>query len=169
MRKRNLNLNSKKGNAIFDTIFFLIAIFVFAMAIVVGYSMFTELNDDIQADAEINTVAKTNLDSLHDKYPSTMDAAFVLALVLLWVAVIVASFLIDTHPVFFIFTVILMALMLFASSELSNFYQDFISQSEYTGFEQAFPMMSFIINHLVMFVLGVGASAMLVLFGKQRS
>ena len=114
MRNLNLNFNGKKkGNVILDSIMVLIVLTLFSVLTIVGYKIFNDLNTDIQADNDVSDTAKSNLNSLNTRFPTFMDNAFIIALVLLTILAIAFSFYIDTNPFFFIVAIVLLLAVLF--------------------------------------------------------
>lgn len=168
VKRKGLTLKSKRGNTALDVILVLVALFGLAIFSVIGFVIFNDINTDLQAEADLSTTTKTTVSDLNTRYPSFMDGAFILALILLWALVVVASFNIDTHPIFFIFMVILLGVLLFVGAEVSNVFQDITADTEYNSAMDSFPMTSFVMNNLLMFIIAIGASSLLALYGKSR-
>ena len=110
---KNRFLGSKKGNAILDVIFIIIFIFGFALSTIIGYKFFLDINEDLQDQDTFNNQSKEILNDLEGKYPSLFDGAFLVILIFLWIAGIVASFMVDTNPIFLVATVVMMVFVLF--------------------------------------------------------
>ena len=159
---------SKKGNVILDSVLFLIVLVVFGIVGVLAAITFNDMADDIQADADIQEIAKNETTALNDRFPSTLDGAFALMFGLLWLAVLVTSFMIDSHPIFFIASIILLIILLAASGMISNAYEEFSADAEFSSMALEFPITSYILQNLLMFVLIIGATIAVALFGKSR-
>jgi hypothetical protein len=168
VKRKGLTLKSKKGNAVLDTVLFLVVIFGFAVISIIGFVVFDDINTDLQNEADLSATTKSSVDDLNTRYPSFMDAGFILLLVLLWALVVVASFNIDSHPIFFIFSVILLGFLLWIGAEVSNVFIDITNDSDYSDAVSSFPMTSFVMSNLVVFLIAIGASALLALYGKSR-
>ena len=164
--RRSLNLTSKRANVFTDTFMIVISIIVFAMVAYNGMAIYNDLNADIQGDASMGATAKTASGSLYNKYGATMDGAFLTIFILLWVLVIVASFLIDAHPIFFMISILLLFFVIYVSAILSNFFGEFIDGADLLAYQSSFPYTNFIIANIVWFVIGIGASVAIVLYGK---
>jgi len=158
-----------KGFGFGETIQLLIVVFLFAVLSVVVYSVFSGVNDDLQADADLSTTAKAKLQDLDDRFPATMDGAFALIFGLLFLVGVVASLLFDSHPSFIVIIIVLMIFLMLAGGYLSNSWDEFIVDSSVSSFSSSFPYTSFIMDNLLL-VIGV---AMItfggVIFFKQRS
>lgn len=160
--------NSKKGNAISDSILLLILVFVFAVVAIVGYKAYSEINTDIQADSSIAEVAKNTSGEFNTRFPKFMDASVMTILVILWLFAIAASFRIDTNPMFFIVSIILLIAVLFVGASISNTYQELVSDVDLVGPATSFPMTNLIFNNLLITILVIAASVMIALFGKEK-
>jgi len=163
-----MNLSSKKGNVLLDSIVILVVLVVMGIIGILAYSTFDDLVTDISVDESFDEEARNKTLELHSRFPATMDGAFGFAFILLWLLVLVASFMIDSHPVFFAISIILMLVMLFSAGLLSNAFDEFESDIEIEQYKTDFPITSFILTNLVIFLLAVGGSVGLVLFGKSR-
>jgi len=160
--------SKKKGNAVLDTVTIVIVLFVLVISIFMGKYIFTSLNSDIQADSDFNNQTKTIVQEQHDRYSGLLDAIFLLAFILLWSLILVASFNIDSHPIFFIFSVILLIFVFMVAGYLSNAYADFSTDPDLTAVTSTFPMTDWILSHLLLVAIIMGFSVLLVLFGKNR-
>lgn len=165
MKKLN---SSKRGNAIIDTIMVIIVLVVLSVGGLLFYKVFGELNTDLQADADISAQGKAEASSLYSRYPSSLDGLFAFIFVGLWGLVMVASYYIDSRPIFFIFTLILLICVLTAVMFLANFYEDVSTDAEFSSIASSFPITNWVMSHFLTVALTIGASIMLVLFGKSQ-
>ena len=134
----------------------------------IAHNMLKDLNDDIQADDSINADVKATSQTLQTGFPTWMDNAFLFATVLLWVFVIISSFVVDTHPAFLIVTIILLIFAFIAAMLLSNTFEELTQDSEYAGLNTQFPITYWIMNHLLTIVIIMGGSVLIALYGKNR-
>lgn len=159
---------NKKGNAVIDTLTIVVILFVLVIASFIGKFVFTSINSDIQADDDFNNQTKTLVQEQHDRYSGLLDAVFLLAFVLLWGLILVASFNIDSHPIFFIFSIILLIFVFIVAGYISNAYADFSTDPDMIAVTSTFPMTDWILSHLLLVAVIIGFSVILVLFGKNR-
>lgn len=80
-------------------------------------------------------------------------------------ASLIGAFLIDTHPVFFIVSIILLIVFIFISIILGEATNTMLSSGFNSSYNQ-FPIMRFYISRLPLISLLVGALIMIVLFAK---
>jgi hypothetical protein len=157
-----------KSNVFMDSMLVIIVLVAFGMFTIVGYKIFGDLNTDIQSDASLSNQTKSIVENAHAVYPSTMDNGFVIVLGLLWLFVIIASVMIDSHPMFMVVSVLLFIFVLGIAMMLSNAFQEFTADGELIGFDAAFPFTYWILNHLLTFIILIGASILIAMFAKAR-
>jgi len=163
-----LFLNCKKGNAIMDTIMFFIVIFVLAMIGLISLKFYTEVNTELQSDADLSADAKKVSGNLHSNFPGILEGIFITAVVLLWILVLVASFLIDAHPVLWGVSMILLIFLVFVGAVLSNTYNDMTTDAEFSIISTELPMTNWLITRLPFVILVIGTSIIMVLFAKVK-
>ena len=159
----------KKGNVVLDTILVIVILFILALTLPFVYQFITEYNTELQADSEVSQSVKNFSADATTKWPQWTDNAFVLILVLAWMFILVASFMIDSHPIFFVFSLILLFFVAGFAITLSNSYQEMVStDADMTNFSINYPKTIFIMEHLGHFAVAMGISVSLVLYGKLR-
>lgn len=145
-----------------------IVLFTLGLAAVFGYRILSEMNDEMQADADLHTEAKAVMTTVDTNYPSWIDSAFLLTLILLWGLLIVTSFMIDSHPVFFVLTLVLLLFVFIVGMALSNAYQDVTADSDLTASANAFPVINWVMGHFLIVLIVIGLSSALSLYAKNR-
>ena len=158
----------RKGNAGLDTIMIVVVIVIFAMVGIFGYQIFDELNTDVLDDLNHSAARNTSSD-LHSKYPNLLDNLFLLAFVLFVVFAIVSVFLLDTHPIFFIISVVLLISVFCAALLLGNAYDDMMTDDELAPYANQFSYTSWVMSHIVELMIAVGFIILLALFIKFRA
>lgn len=161
-------LNKRKGQTILDMIIVIIILFAFALTIVFSNYILDDVNDDIQADPDIAVEAKSDLNNFNTNFPQFMDNAFVLFLALMWVALIVTSFLVDTHPIFFILTVVLLVFVFIIGMIISNTYQDIAADEDITTSANQFPQMTWVFENFLLIIISMGMTSALALYAKAK-
>ena len=164
----DLNFKNKKGNAIVDGATILVVIFVLAILGFVGYIVLFDVNADIQADDDISTEGKVAVQKVTTNYPDIMDKGFLFAFVLFWILLLVASYMVDSHPIFFVIALILMIFVIYIGAELSNAFEEISEDDEFGTHADSFPITVWIMNHLVLEIIGILFSIGIVLYGKLQ-
>jgi len=164
----NFRLKYKKANAFMDIMMIVLVLLGMAILGLVANNMFKELNDDIQADPDIGANVKTQTQTLKDGFPTWMDNAFLLATVLLWLFLIISSFVIDTHPAFFVVSLILLIFAFGVTMMLSNTFEELTEDDEYATGETDFPITFWIMDNLLLLIIIMGGSILVTLYGKNK-
>lgn len=163
-----MGLRSKKGNLGFDIIIFLGVLFVFGMIIQFTHIIQSDMNDSVQEDEDIPTVVKDLSQTSLESNVNMWDNAFVFVFVMLWIAIIISSFYVDSHPIFLIISILLMIFVIIYGAYMANTYDDFASDEDVIDFSASFPSMNYIFNHLVEFIIAIFITTALALFGKNQ-
>ena len=161
---------NKRANVILDTITILIVIFVFAIASIVGLRIFNELNADFQNDTDNQLAeAKAISGDLHTKYPPLLDNLILFAFTLLVVFTLVSVFMLDTHPIFFIITVLLLVGVFVVAIILGNAYDDVMQDAEFSAAANQFTYTTWLMTHVLELFVAVAFILVVALFIKFRS
>ena len=158
----------KKGNAAIDLAVVLLLIVVFGIiAITSGYVLKT-VNQDIQADEGMSIEAKDIIQDNTDRYSSTFDHLFLAIFFLLWILTLVASYFIDSHPLFFAVSLILLIFVFYGAIHIGNLFEEYTSDAEINEEASLYPITNWILTHLLTVAIIMGSSILLVLYGKMQ-
>lgn len=167
MRERKSVFN-KKGNAILDGLTFILVLLAFGVISMVMYNVWNDLEPGVSESIN-NTEANETLNIISENYPSMFDGAFMFVFIGLWITVLVASFMIDSHPIFFVVSLILMIAVTVVSVFLGNAYEEIMLDTDFNDVTASFPATHFILSNLLMVVIVISASIILVLYAKVKS
>lgn len=167
-RKSGIFVSSRRGNLGLDSIFIVIGIFVLAIVSIFSYQLYKEFNDGVQADTGISTEAKELSADVETKYPKVFDQMFALVVVMLWIALIVTTYLIDTNPVFFVIVFIMLVVVFVVGMELSNYYEEFSESDDLSTSAAEFPLTNWIMNHLLYIIIAMVITGAIALYAKQE-
>lgn len=170
MKRKNKHFifQSKKGNGFLDLMIVIVILLGFGICSIIGYRVFQDLNNDIQADTSLNTEAKNLSNNLYIKYPSLFDSLFLFLVVLLWIFIIVSSAVIDTHPMFFVVTLILLIFGFIISMELSNVFEEWTTEDDINSVISEFPFTYYFLTHLFTVAIIFGSTILITLYGKNK-
>lgn len=155
---------NKRGNVILDSITVVVVLLIFAVVGVLAYDFFGEINDGIQDESDLTADAKTEAQTMYDRFPAVFDSLFLFVFLLIWVLALVASYLVDASPIFYILMFILLIFVIFIGAELANAYFEITDDIGNTSF----PMTNFIMTHFVAFIISIGITVSIVLYGKNK-
>jgi len=159
---------NKRANAVIDTITLLVVFVTFAFVVVLSYSIFTSMHTDLSPTFGTNTTASNIMDNNYNRYVSLFDNLAVFVFIGLWIAGLIASFMVDTHPIFFGVTMILLVFVIIFGIYVSNFYQTLTASNALQASAIQFVKTSWLMNHLLAMTIAVAFSISLVLYGKMR-
>jgi len=128
----------------------------------------TSIQQDLNATADFSNESKAMLNKNISQFPALFDNLFILAFVLLVVGLIITSFLIDTHPIFFILTAVMVVFSLLAMLILSNVYDDLMTGADIGLFANLFPKISYVMTHFVELSIAAAFMTLIALYAKQR-
>jgi hypothetical protein len=163
----NLNFN-KKGNVISDVILLVVVLFIISLTVFISFKFMDDMNEEIQSDSDMNNVSKESSQESTTRFPLLFDGLILTVLILIWILLIVASFNIDAHPIFFAVMIILFIFVIVITIDLSNSFEEITEDEELVEYKVDFPITVWIFNNLIKIVIAFGATIMLVLYGKMR-
>ena len=159
--------NNKRGQV--EVLFLIVVAFAFALTIFIGYKFINELNTNIQTDGDATAEAKAASLNATSRYPNIFDGGFIMFFILVWIAILVSAWFIDTSPIFFIVSLIVFVFTLIVSFALTDVYTEFLTDADFLGFNTTFPMVNFVLSNLGVFCLVIGFSLIVVLYGKSKA
>lgn len=159
--------HSKKANAAVDLMVGFLAIFIFIIVTIFVYKIFDNLNTNIQADTGFDTATKVQLQNTYNKFPSWADGIFVFALGMIWVGLIISSFYISTHPIFFVISIVLVTIVFIVGMLLSNTYEDIANSDDLSAYSENLPTTNWIMGHLLEIMIAMGATVLIALYAKR--
>lgn len=158
----------KRGSVVLDVLIGAVLFLGFAMIMVFGYKILSELNADLQADTDLSPSAKGASQSVTNNYPAFMDNAFLLLLVLFWIFILVTSFFIDTYPVFFVISLVLLVFVFVVGMNLANTYEEVMADDEMINYAASFPKTNWVMSHFLIIIMAIGFSAALALYANSK-
>lgn len=152
-----------------DSFFYFLAIIIFLIVAVTGSWVLNSVNDDVQQDADLTNQSKVILDDLNTNLPTWFDYGVATVIILLWILVLVASFYIDSHPVFFVVSAIVLMIAIFAVNQFMDGITDYLEDPEIAIVTQNFPISMFFVANIEKFVAIVGFSIAIALYAKYKA
>lgn len=170
MKKMDSNFlfKNKKANVLLDGITILVVLIIFALAAIFIHKPMTEINNEFQDDDSLSNQTKEVMQKATAQYPKVMDSAFLMVLVILWIFGIVSSFLIDSHPAFFIFTFILMIIFFVVCIFLGNGIETLLGDAELATTSTTFQIMYWVLTHLLETFIPIVFTIAFALFAKWK-
>ena len=160
--------SNKRGNAVIDGATLVVLFVIFGLASIFGYMIFDDLNTNIISEFS-DQEAKDTEERLHATFPGLMDGLFLFAFILFVIFVVVSVFFLDTHPVFFIISVVMLLGVFVAGMLLSDSFGEIMTDGDVAPYADEFPKITWIMSHLVELIIGISFLTMIALFAKYRS
>lgn len=120
---------NKKGS-ILDLIFIGVFLLIFAVGTLLVFYVSDTINDKLQSMDEINDRAKGSYATINGLYSGVIDNSFLFLTVGLSIVSIILASLVRFHPVFFVFFIIALAIIIFISIVFSNIYLEMANVPE---------------------------------------
>jgi len=160
--------SGKKANAGVEVLTILVVGVIFAIASIFGAQLFDELNGDIQANDEFKNETKEMVATQQGLYSSTMDNIFLMSYVFLIIFVLISSFFLDSHPIFFFITLVLLIAVFISAILVGNAYHELVSDPSISAYANTMPYMSWVMRHIAENVIGIGFMVGIALFIKHK-
>lgn len=158
----------KKGQAS-ELIFYGVILFVLAITILISFRLITDINDAFQGSDFISDSGKSNIGDFADRFGVIFDGVYVVALVLLSIILIATVFMLDTHPIFFVFSVVAFLAVLMVNTILANALDQIGTTQALVSFYDQLPMMRFVANHFIAIMSVVGFASFMAFYTKRVS
>lgn len=165
MELRNIK-RDKKGDVTDVIVFMLIAVFL-AISFIVVLLMNDKIKDVIEDTALNDTSASESiLDSFDNINSTVVQRGYILFMAILLIGVIVSSFLVRIHPGFLFLYILILGFAIFIAVFAANMYSDLVEVEEIAEIADDQPMITYVMEHLVLITLAVGALSMIIVFSK---
>lgn len=168
MELRKLN-QKRKGDAS-GIVTFLILIFFLAISfVVVGFA-----NDKIKEVIDTTvlnstTVADDVSTQLGNITERTINNGFAAIVAFLIIGMMISSMLVKVHPIFLFIYIIVTAITIFVAVPLANTYEMVVTNSAFVEVASYQTIITWIMQNLVLVLLGTAALSFIILFSKLGS
>ena len=156
---------NKKGS-IQDILYIIIAIVVIAVGSLLVYKVMNEVNQKFQDSVDIPVRGKTAMNNMENIFTGVLDNSFMLLVVGLCIVALALAAMVRVHPVFIVFFILLLVIIIFLGGVFSNIYQKVASNAQMddadgsgTLLADRLMFMSYVMQYLP-FLIGVIGIAM---------
>ena len=159
-------LKGKKGDAS-EIIMVVILLFFLAVSFLIA-AFVNDLFKDAITDTGLNDsdISTTIVNSLDVITTSTIQKGYVAILAMIIIGMLVSSFLIRIHPIFIVIYIIFLAVAIFLALFFGNMYQQVMEVEALAEVAAQQGMINWIMEHIVIITLAIGAFSMVVVFSK---
>lgn len=160
-------LRTRKASGIFDIILVMVVVFGFIIFTVFGLRFATSFNNQYQNNSMIYNESKVIVQASVDRYVNLFDGAFIFLFVGMVLAAIISAFFMDTHPAFFIVSIILLVVLSFVAAIFGNVFEGFAT-GELNNEVNQFVYIPFFMSHFLQIMIGVMFLVMIASFAKYK-
>lgn len=156
-----------KGQLGFENAWLVVTLLIVGLGLVFGLQAFSEINDDLQADLELSSEAKSFASESVGNAPTTMDNVFLFFVIGLWALLLVGAYISASNPIFTFIAIILGVFGLIVTVLVGNVYAEAMDDDEINDFTANFPKMSWILENILIMAVFITFSVMLVLYASN--
>jgi len=153
----------KRGSLI-DLLVVIIAIFTLAIATFIGYTLLDGMIPRFQEQPDFNATKLTDVQGTY----GVVDNMFLFIFIGIVAAVIVSSFVIDTHPIFFVFSIIMFAIIVLIAMVFKDAFIELSTAPGFSAANTAMSNMSLVWNNIHLILPAMAGIIILALYAKGR-
>lgn len=157
----------KKGRI--QDIGFIVAVVLFLA--IIGFFTFkivNTFNDNIQTLEGVDANTKQVSEDAKTQYPKLIDGAFLVIFIAIFITTIYTSFTIQTSPLFFVISIIVLVAMLGGLALLSNAAEEILENDAFSAERDSFPIIMFFANNLFPTIVIMSATILIALYAKSN-
>lgn len=159
-------MKNKRGSiedSIYIVIFLFITALVFLFAFVINNAISTTAAPAFEAVAAGSSIGMTTVDSIFDH---TINYVYLAVFFGLLISLIVTAFLTPTHPIFYLFAILIFIGLMLVSVVMSNMYEAITADATFTSAVTAMPIMDYIMLHLPLIAIVIGIIAAIIVYSR---
>lgn len=160
---------NKKGSSILDLILILVILFVVGVGSIFIYKIFDSVADEVATQESFDQDIRDDIVEQADAFPTIFDNIFLIILIGFAIALFIGAFFLNTHPVFFIFSVIVLGIVVILAAALGNSYESIVSNSEIITAEGEFTIIPWVFDNFTVIMAALGVLLLVGLYAKGRS
>lgn len=160
---------NNKGSSIADLLFIIIILFTLAVGSIFLYKIFDSTSEGIAQIDSIDQDIRDGITEQKNTFPKVFDNIFLIIVVGLGISLFIGAFFLNSHPVFFIFAVILLIIAVIISAIIANTYEEIAANTTIASAESQFTIIPYVFNNFTMIIAGLGVLLLVGLFAKSRS
>ena len=146
---------------------FIVVVFIAAILGMSLYPVFDEVNQDIQSSADMSDTSKEMLQGQYDNYGAINDNITISLVIFLWLGMLMGAYFFNEHPIVLIFMIVILVALSFVAAILSNTYEDFAAQDEYSAYQDQLPITTLVLQFYPLLIIGIVLSSFLVVVMRR--
>jgi len=155
-----------KKAAIQDSILVIVFIFIIAISFLVMSKVWNQVDPELKE--QFNSTYYNRASLFTGMVFKSFDILFVFVIIGFFIFLIISVFLINTHPAFFVVSLILLLVSLILAPLFANVYSDIEGSDEFATESAEYDIISFVFSKYPLFALIAGILVLIALYAKTR-
>lgn len=118
-----LKLKQSKKGSITDVVLVMVVMLVMSVTLLVVYNIYDNLNTRFQASSDLDSQGKAVSNEINDTFSGIIDNSMLFILIGLSLVAFFLAAMVRVHPLFFIFYLIILGVLIVISAAFSNIYE----------------------------------------------
>jgi len=157
----------RRGQTVIDLLIFVVILVVVALVWILSKKVSSDINTELSADPDFSAEAKQIVQDTDTRMGSTFDNLFLFVIVGLWAFLIISSLFIDSNPIFFIITVILLLAAFVVGGIMSEAFSDIANDDDLSSASSQYPKMTWVMEHFLLVIMIMGFTSAIALYAKS--
>ena len=165
-KKRKLG---RKGS-FYDLIYAGIVVFFFSMMVLIGYRIYAGIDDELQVNDAVSADGRAASNQIRSMFPGVLNNSSILLLAVMCVGTLALASLVRIHPIFILFFIVMLALLIFFCGVWSNVYEEVATQPDMAAYAADLTSIHVVMTYLPLIVGVIGSLLAIVMYkGWQGS
>lgn len=161
-----MGLMNKKGSMPMDLILVMITLFIFAVSLLVAYTVWDEYKQG--TNTTLTSSVQEHINNKTDVMLSAFDYLFMFMVVGLVIALVISVMLIKSHPAFFWITLFLLVIIIIIAGVFSNAYSEISNTTSFSRADNEYDTVKFVMDRFPTFILFMSVIVLIVLYARSR-
>lgn len=157
----------RRGQTVIDLLIFVVILVVVALVWILAKKVSSDINTELSVDPDFSAEAKQIVQDTDTRMGSTFDNLFLFVIVGLWAFLIISSLFIDSNPIFFIITVILLLAAFVVGGIMSEAFSDISNDDDLSSATSQYPKMTWVMEHFLLVIMIMGFTSAIALYAKS--
>lgn len=162
-------LRRNKRGSLQDLIYIAGGLTAIALTLLIAFTIAAAYNTNIQADANMPAASKTASATLTGYFAGVGDNVFLFITVGLSLAALVLAALVRVHPVFLVFFIIALIILIYITGIFTNVYETMAANPQLSAQANQLMYTSFIMARLPFIVGVIGILLMIIMYKVWRT
>jgi len=163
MKKFNMDKRGASVDSFWVMVSFMVLV-IFFLAILLFWLGIKNLDDEFWDKSSVGSEIKQNTQN----FINTFDFILAITYFGLHLGIIAMAYLLRTHPVIYVVSIVLVAILALVAAPLSNAYEDLKDNGDLATVSVDIPVTNFIMSQLPKFEIIWGILTVIVMFGFSR-